>query len=590
MRKLITTLFAMLCLAPIANSQNITVAPATGMSPATFLNTYLMGGGVYIFNAKYNNSQSPITKENVGTFNANGFGGLYMANGVIMTTGNIDVAPGPNTQYGADNPIDGFYSDPEMAPIATGSINSCATFDFDFVTLSSNVSFNYTFASEEYPEYVCSQYNDVFAFFLTGPDPVTGEEVTRNIAIIPGTDTVYPPYGVAVAINSVNAGLHGSSGGDNGTGCYYDYSNYYVNNCNLDTNSYNGGLIGSPNYEDGIEYDGYTMKLSASAPILPCQVYHMHISVCNVGDNSYDSGVFLEGGSFNADVTAIGLGRTWVDTVKGSCPKEIPLSLGTTPFDEGHVSFNFGGTAVPGVDFDFVDEHGNNLLDTSLYIDNNVHSFIFRGRNGVDLSQDKTIEVYLNTSLCNDFPQLVTRDTMRFVFTRGGDVKLLDSTIRCNHVCFEVGTELVYGEYVSYRWEPTTGIDDPFSLTSSALIFESRDYNLIATGGTGCNSDTALVRVIIDNSNPDIPVGIEENELQSAKVYPNPAGEMIYIDAVQLQRIEVYSVEGRKVYDQAYQGVSGTVTVPTEGLANGVYGIRVSTANGTTGAKIVVNK
>lgn len=581
MRKTITTLLALACLTAFANAQNITVShPTPGTTPATFLNTYLMGGGVYIFNAKFNNSQSPITAQNVGTFNANGFGGLSMNSGVIMTTGDISVAPGPNTATGSSIAIDGFYSDPEMEVVATDNVNSCATFDFDFVTLSDHVQFNYTFASEEYPEYVCSQFNDVFAFFLTGPDPETGEEVTRNIAIIPGTDTVNPPNGIAVAINSVNPGTSGGSGGSS-EGCYYDYSGYYVDN------NYE---YGSTTTIEGIAYDGYTMKLTAAANILPCQVYHMHISVCNVGDNAFDSGVFLEGGSFNADVTAIGLGRTWVDTVKGSCPKAIPLTLGSTGFDEGDVNFTFGGTAVPGVDYDFVDEHGNSLLDSPLHIDNNVHSFVFRGRPGVDLSQNKTIEVYLNTSLCSAFPQLVTRDTMRFVFTRGGDVRLKDSTIRCTHVCFEVGTELVYGENVSYRWEPTTGIDDPHSLSSSALIFESRNYNLIATGGTGCNSDTALVRVIIDNGTPDVPVGVDEADVQAANIYPNPAGEFINIDAQQLQHIEVYTVEGRKVYDQAFQGVSGTVTIPTEGMANGVYGIRVRTATGTTGAKIVVNK
>ena len=195
MKKLITVFCALLCLAASVCAQNVTVTNALGQMPATFINNNLLGGGVYIFNAKYNNTTSPINYQNIGTFQANGFGGLMMDHGIIMTTGNISVAPGPNSQTGASSAIDGYYSDPEMAPIATASVTSCATLDFDFVCLSSYVSFNYTFASEEYPEYVCSNFNDVFAFFLTGPDPETGEEVTRNIAIIPGTVTDSTPDG-----------------------------------------------------------------------------------------------------------------------------------------------------------------------------------------------------------------------------------------------------------------------------------------------------------------------------------------------------------------------------------------------------------
>lgn len=564
----------MVCLSVGLYAQNITVTSAVGQSPATFIQNNLLGGGVYVFNAKYANSQSPITTAGIGTFTANGYQGLSMQNGIVMTTGDITVAEGPNNGGYVSSPA-GNYSDPEMAVVATSDINGCSTLDFDFVSLSNSVSFQYCFGSEEYPEWVCSDYNDVFAFFLTGPDPITGEEVTRNIAIIPGTDTIYPPNGIAVAINSVNPGQAGGSGGS-GQGCYYDYTNYYIEN-----------LEGN----DGVQYDGMTNKMQAGASIVPCQVYHMHISVCNVGDNSYDSGVFLEGGSFTAPTQAIGLSRSGIMALHGSCPFSVPLTLGETDFDEGTVHFSFGGTAVYGVDFVLTDENGVPFGDEGMSIGNDTRNFVIHGLPDADLSQEKSIELYLATSLCSAFPQLLTHDTMRFSLDRGGDVRLKEDTvITCSHACFEVGTELIYGTNVSYRWEPTTGIDDPYSLTSTAMIFESRDYMLIATGGTGCNSDTGRVHVVITNTDPDQPEGIEDADGEAFRIYPNPAGEVIHIDATEVQRVEVYTVEGRKVYEQAFNGYSGTVDIPTDGMAAGVYGIRISTARGMEGAKIVINK
>lgn len=579
MKKLITFMCAMAFLSAGAIAQNITVSSAVGQSPATFIQNNLLGGGVYVFNAKFSNSTGNISTPNIGTFQANGFDGLSMASGIIMTTGNIDVAPGPNNATSSSNPLNGFYSDPEIAAVATNTVNGCATLDFDFVTLASSVQFNYTFASEEYPEFVCSNFNDVFVFFVTGPDPETGEEVTRNIAIIPNTVTDSTPNGIAVAVNSVNQGTTTNSGG---TGCYFDYSGYYSMNC-ADSN-------GTPSYEDGIQYDGYTTKLTAETAVLPCQVYHMHISVCNIGDNSYDSGVFLEGNSFSAPTMAIGLSRPGVTPVHGSCPTEIPLTLAETQFDEGVVHFGFGGSAVLGVDYEIVDENGVAIGADGLVINNEEHSFVLRGIQGADLSQEKTIELYLATSLCTFFPQLVTYDTMRFSLDHGGDVMVKDTTITCTQACFEVGTELVYGTNVTYQWVPATGLDDPYSLVTTAMIFESTDYMLIATGGSGCNSDTAYVHVVITNGNPDIPVSIDEVDGGSISVYPNPAHEVIYIKASDVQRVEVFTREGRKVYEQSYNNYSGTLNIPTEGMAAGVYGVRVSTAGGANGAKIVINK
>ena len=577
MKKIIFILCVQLCLTVGTIAQNITVVSAVGQSPATFVNSHLLGGGVYIFNAKFNNVSGNITMPQIGAFNANGYAGLTMTEGVLMTTGSIYLAPGPNNMTDGSMPIGSAFVDPAMESVATSDLQGCATLDFDFVGLSDTVSFNYCFASEEYPEYVCSRYNDVFAFFLTGPDPITHEEVTRNIALIPNTVSDTMPEGIAVAINSVNPGFPGIYSGA-GTGCYYEYSNYYIDNTADTTHG-------------GIQYDGYTNKLTASARILPCEVYHMHISLCNVGDNLLGSGVFIEGGSFTVPSADIGLSREGIDTVWGSCPHHVPLSLAGTPFGWGEVHYTSGGTAVEGIDYILTDDQGIHIRTTGIAIGNTPRNIVLRALPHADLSHDKTIELYLSTRLCPAHPQLVVRDTMRFLLVRGGDVRLRDTTIVCTHACLEVSAPLVYGQPpITYLWQPDTGIDHPNSRVSTAFITESADYRLIATGGSGCHSDTAQVHVVVTGQDP---VGIDGLGVsdQKLRIHPNPASNIIHIDAsAEVLHVTLYASNGRTVGEWPAGQGQRQVTIPTEGLDEGIYTVRVRTSKGYSINKVVIVK
>ena len=78
--------------------------------------------------------------------------------------------------------------DVDLAMLITQPIENTAVLEFDFVPSSTSVGFEYVFASEEYPEFSCSSYNDVFGFFISGPG-ITGpySNNSQNIAIIPGT-------------------------------------------------------------------------------------------------------------------------------------------------------------------------------------------------------------------------------------------------------------------------------------------------------------------------------------------------------------------------------------------------------------------
>ena len=567
-RKVLFSVFLMSCVVQLF-AQNITVISAAGETPNAFVNRALAGKGVYLYNAKFSNSSSPISTNQIGVFRSNGFPDFQMDSGIVMTTGEIYVAPGPNTSYGESQAVDGFYSDPQMELLATNTVNGCATLDFDFVGLTDHISFMYTFASEEYPEYVCSNFNDVFAFFITGPDPETLEERTWNVAIIPGTVTDSTPNGIAVAINSVNPGTPGSSGGS-GSGCYYDYASYYIANTS-DT--------------AGVQYDGYTAKLMAEATIVPCAEYHMHLSVCNVGDNAYDSGVFLEYGSFTSPSTQLGFEQDVRDTVRIGCPTTVPFDINETAYDDGWVHVTYGGNAVYGVDFQVVSDSGVVMDGTrSFYIaKNQLHYLEIAGLPTANLSTTKFIELYLETSVCPEYPALKVYDTMHFVMTANARLTVHDTNIVADYLCTHVGVTVESGtEPFTYRWIPADNLDNPYASETDAFITENSVYKVIVTDRYGCSTDTATVNITINHP----VVGIDNAGVEEVKIYPNPASGLLNIDTEGLKEVEMYSVKGQKVF--ATQCSGNHVAINTEGMAAGMYYLRISTTNGIVTQTVVV--
>ena len=546
---------------------NITVQSAVGQSPEAFINNNLIGSGVYISNVHFNGSAGNVSSANMGTFKSNNFYHLYMDSGVVMATGNISVAPGPNSG-GGTSVAAGNYSDNQLSYMATATINNCATLDFDFVSMSPFVTVNYCFGSEEYPEYVCSSYNDVFGFLITGLDPSTGTNRTWNMARIPHTVGPGFPDGIPVAVNSVNPGQAGASGGGSGTGCYYNFTQYYVENT----------------WPTGVQYDGFTQKLSASATIVPCQLYHMHISICNVGDNSYDSGVFLESHSFNSPVAQLNLSTPTRDTIVHNHPKEVPFSVYGTDYSYGLSTFTFGGEAVCGVDYWCISSTGDTLTPqhNSVNISGQGHTLTFKGVYGRVITHPMDIDITVHTSLCQNYPELGNDDTLTFVLVEEDIVALRDTTIRvASDTCLEVGVEVAVARRpLQFRWIPEDGINFPHQQYSSAFITEDRTYHVAAWDEVG-NRDTAEVKVKVGR------VGIEPAQLQSqAVVYPNPTDGMLNVEAEGLVRVELYNADGLCLYTARCSGAH--VAIDTTPFAAGVYTLRVEAAAGSSSHKVIV--
>ena len=210
----------------------------------------------------------------IGYFNR-GESNFPFEDGIVLVTGSAAAVPGPNNTtlgnggLGGDADLSAILA--AQTPPQTGSLNNATKLEFDFVALTTAVNFNFMFASEEYGTFQCS-YSDAFAFILTD---VTAGTAPVNLAVIPGTNI---PVSV---VNIRDSQYNGSCGSENAA----YFGNYYNNPA---------GVLGAP-----IDFNGITIPMQASSTVIPGNTYHIKMVIADYNDSSYDSAVFLEGGSFD---------------------------------------------------------------------------------------------------------------------------------------------------------------------------------------------------------------------------------------------------------------------------------------------------
>lgn len=316
-------------------AQPLEVTNDPPITSENLITNVFLGEGVEVIDVQYDG-----VDQAVGFFK-NGMDEVGIDRGIVMTTG-YAVTQGFFT--GVDNPGSGFANvdnfsgatDPDLLEIADGSaINNVSKYTITFIPIADTLRFSYAFASEEYPEFVCSDFNDIFGFFISGPG-INGdfENNGENIALIPGTD-------LPVTINNVNPGQVGSSGTPiNCTPPFgsLDYSEFYNDN------------EGSNMFP---VYDGITDVFVAEAVVIPCQTYTIKLVICDVADQNWDSGVFLEAKSF-------GTGSLQVETVTASLDGSIAegcgegvlsFSLPTRVESDFPIDYSIIGTAENGIDY-----------------------------------------------------------------------------------------------------------------------------------------------------------------------------------------------------------------------------------------------
>lgn len=259
--------------------------------------------------------------------------------GIILSTGKISNSEGPNNDSGKSGKFNRPSQDPDLIQLAgSDTIMDVTALEFDFTPLDSSVTFRYVFASEEYCEYVDNVFNDVFGFFISGPGISGGfSKNAENVALIPGSRDF-------VTINSVN---------------HLRNEDFYIGN-EREEDAQNCAIDYQPsNLNQLIQFDGFTKVLTAQLNLIPCETYHLKLVVADVGDDSWDSAVFLESESFNIGGELELTSRSLIhqDTIPEGCnygsfvvsrlagaAADEPITIGIRVSD--------GSRAIEGLDFE----------------------------------------------------------------------------------------------------------------------------------------------------------------------------------------------------------------------------------------------
>lgn len=217
----------------------------------------LIGNGIAVSNIQLNCGAGAY-----GSFSNGNTTNLGINNGIVLTSGSADTVGSPNTSgFDVTVCLGTTYSDPDLVAIDPTATNDVCILEFDIIPKCDSLNVRFVFGSEEYPNFVNS-INDLFGFFVTGPNPAGPPYVSQNIAVIPGN--------IPVTINNIN-------NGNTNTGPCMNCA-YYIDN------------TGGPT----IQYDGMTVVITAGLAMVPCQIYHFKIAIADASDCALDSGVFLD--------------------------------------------------------------------------------------------------------------------------------------------------------------------------------------------------------------------------------------------------------------------------------------------------------
>ncbi len=432
----------------------------TAMSPQQLVQNVLVGSGVQVFNITFN---SPSTALNIGEFNYGSLTNIGLNHGLIIASGNVNNAIGPNNSASMGNPTNS-GSDPQLQSLVpTYTVNDAAVLQFDFIPLSDTIKFRYVFASEEYPEFVGTSFNDVFGFFVTGINPNGPAYNNKNIAIIP--NSLLP-----VTINNVNQNLN---------------TQFYTSNT--------GGV--------SIQYDGFTVVLTAYVVVQPCTQYHIKIAVGDCGDTAYDSAVFLEANSFTSNAVTVSTDFSTPSAIpmaiEGCNDALIKFSLPYAKADTFYVLIDtIYGTAINGVDFPFIGDsiaispgQTSRTVVISPFMDNLVEPVEY-------------VTIKIKSTVCTmDSITIPILSYKPISLTTSNDTMICQDNNLSSSAQLKVFPSDGLQPYI-FSWLPTVDLNNPSISNPVATppIGNSTNFLVDVTDSTGCPGDTASIYVTINES------------------------------------------------------------------------------------------
>lgn len=301
---------------------NVPPYPASTYTPAQLVIDVLVGttsncGTPNITNVSISPNQPVTNNERFWGYFNKGTSNFPFAEGIVLTTGTARLAGNnPEGQLGVDLTTG---SDPDLAAALAGStlnLQDAVILEFDFVPTSTQMKFNYIFASEEYDGgYPCLGYEDAFALLLKPNIP--GSTYT-NLAVLPGgaglvTATNIVPQDPLFPCGPINAQYYEASSPTNQTNLY-----------------------------------GRTIPLTAIGTVIPGQSYHIKMVMADDNDGTHDSAVFLEAGSFDIGVKLLDPSGATLPEEINVCDNVPQVITASTSGPSLLYKWFFNGTVIPG--------------------------------------------------------------------------------------------------------------------------------------------------------------------------------------------------------------------------------------------------
>lgn len=250
---------------PILLAQQIIVD--TSLSPQQLIEESLIDGCISISDVVSSHNGSAYGTNSYGYFER-GTSNFPFSNGIVLTTGDAysagnelvtDILNDGDNEWGADPYLEN--------SLGVSHTLNATSIEFNFISATNFIQFNYLLASEEYyGNYPCF-YSDTFVFLIRKSGT---NNPFINIALIPNTD-------VPVSVSTVHDEIIGF--------CDAENSEYFE-----------GYNLGATNY------NGRSKVLTASAMIEENTEYEIKLIIADNGDKNFDSAVFIEANSFTTQL------------------------------------------------------------------------------------------------------------------------------------------------------------------------------------------------------------------------------------------------------------------------------------------------
>ncbi len=408
---------------------------------------------------------------------------LGLSSGVFLTSGSGEHIPGPNNSSSAGT-NNGLGGHPSLNAISTYTTYDASVLEFDVLLEIDTLKFTYVFGSEEYNLITTS---DVMGFFITGPNPMGGYYNDQNIAVVPGTTLPVNCFNINSSTNS----------------------QYYIDNT--------GGLT--------LQYDGFTVVLTAWVLVNPCETYHIKLGIADAGDHIYDSGVFIAENSIvvpDIEVEIVldppGISN---HVVEGCVEADITFRLPGPEYSPVIIDLDIGGTAINGSDYEVIPnaivfEEG---MDSVSFHINAYHDGI--------LENEETIELIIENTLgC-----IVRYDTVVITILDYVDMitEISPNTMICSGQEVDLWVNIYNGfPPYTYLWEPGFFTTDTITVSpEETTIYTVTFYDVCQESDSASTTVTVLPDYLNDINSFSFEA--ENNPFLEDDVMGQISGDSVYL-------------------------------------------------------------